>query len=239
MNIAVCDNNRNACNEILRLIRKDKPTAKIFTFTSAETLLDAPEDFSIYFLDIRGVSGLEIARNLRARQNLQGKPKSILIFITGYREYMAEAFDVNAFHYILKPIDTKKFSQVLARACHEVEESESRAEKYLLLKVGGVHKKFYLRNIFFIESNNKKVIVHTSDGNFEAAGKMDSLEVALSDCFYRCHRCYLVNLEKISAYTANTIQLTGGDEIFIAAKKYSAFVKTYLRYAKEGGGVNV
>lgn len=235
--IAVCDNDRGACNGVMQLIRRFKPAAKVFTFTSKESLLESGEDFAIYFLDIQGVSGIEIARVLRERQ--AGKFRSILIFVTGYRDYMEDAFDVNAFHYLLKPIDAKKFSQILERAWNEIEAAESQSEKYLLLKVDGVHKKFFLREIFFIESDNKRVILHTSNGIYSAAGKMDALEIALADYFYRCHRCYLVNLEKISAYSTDTIQLTNGENILIAAKKYPAFVKNYLRYAKDGGVVNV
>ncbi len=236
INIAICDNNRNACNDILQLIHKQKPSAKIFTFASKDTLLDAKEDFDMFFLDIKGVGGIEIAKILRERPN---SAKSILIFITGYSEFMSEAFDVNAFHYLLKPIDAKKFAQILDKAWAEIENAETQAEKYLLLKVDGVTKKFFLRDIFFIESANKKVILHTMTGNYSAAAKMDALEIALADYFYRCHRCYLVNLEKISAYTNDTIQLTNGENILIAGKKYPAFVKNYLRYAKSGGVVNV
>ncbi len=234
INIAICDNNRLICNDIFKLIIAQKPAANVFTFTSKETLLNAPEDFDIFFLDIKGIGGLEIAKTLRERRT-----KSILIFVTGYSEFMSEAFDVNAFHYLLKPIDAQKFSQVLSRACAEIENAETQAEKFLLLKVDGVNKKFFLRDIFYIESDNKKVTVHATTGNYSAAAKMDALEIALADYFYRCHRCYLVNLEKISAYANDTIQLTNGENILIAGRKYPAFVKIYLRYAKNGGVVNV
>lgn len=61
----------------------------------------------------------------------------------------------------------------------------------------------------------------------------------LGNAFYRCHRCYLVNMEKICAYSADTIQVVGGDELILAQKKYTDFVKRYMRYAKDGGIVNV
>ena len=61
------------------------------------------------------VSGMELARHIREREET-GRKRSIIIFVTGYREYMGEAFDVNAFHYLLKPLDEKKFAEVFARA---------------------------------------------------------------------------------------------------------------------------
>ena len=239
MNIAVCDNDKNICEDIVKLIRKQRPEVKIFSFTSGDELLKCKEEFSIIFLDIKGISGMNIARILRFRQEIQGSMKSILIFVTGYREYMEEAFDVHAFHYLLKPIDREKFTQVLECALKEAEAIENEAENYLLIKVIDTNKKIPLKDILFIESQNKKVVIHTSDKIYETYGKMDAFEIALGDLFYRCHRCYLVNLEKISAYQSDTIHLINGEKILLARKKYSDFVKTYLRYAIRGGIVNV
>ena len=82
-------------------------------------------------------------------------------------------------------------------------------------------------------------MVHTTEGIYEIQGKMDDFELAFGSSFYRCHRCYLVNLSKISSYRQNEIEIANGDKILLAYKKYSAFVKAYLSYAKRGGMVNV
>ena len=239
MNIAICDSEKNLCEDIAELIRKNNIDAKIFTFTTKEELLKSKTDFAIFFLDIKGIGGMEIAKILRRRQSILNQPKSILIFVTGYDEFMEQAFDVHAFHYLLKPIDTKKFSQVLNRAVDEVKNFQTQAEKFLLIKIGGMNKKIFLRDIFFVESNNKKIIFHTVEGNFEIYGKMSVLEVALDENFYRCHRCYIVNLAKISAYNSKSITLSNGEKILLSAKKYADFVKKFLHYAKNGGVINV
>ena len=239
MNIAICDSRLELCEDIANLIRQIKPDAKIFFFTSKEDLLKSRQDFAIFFLDIKGIGGLEIAKTLRLRQDFLQTPKSILIFVTGYDDFYSQAFDVQAFHYLLKPIDTKKFAQVFNRACLEAENFQSQSENFILLKVGNVNKKIFLRDIFFIESDNKKVIVHTAEEIFETYAKMSELEIALGENFYRCHRCYLVNLAKISAYTSDTIELQGGEKILLAGKKFSDFVKKFLRYAKGGGQIGL
>ena len=239
MNIAICDDNRSICADISNLIRRQINDAEIFIFDTKDALLNAKADFDIFLLDIKAVDGIEIAKIIRRREEIFNSKKSILIFVTGYREYAAEAFDVNAFHYLVKPIDAEKFSKVLSQAVAEIKNIESQAEKFLLVKVDGTFKKIYLRDILYIESRNKKVAVHTTLETFEVYGKMDAYEIALADNFFRCHRCYIVNLEKISAYSADEIELITGDKIFIAAKKYSDFVKNFLRYAQSGGLVNV
>lgn len=238
MNIAICDNDKKICQKIFDLIKKENLDAEIFIFNSKENLLKSKKNFSIYFLDIKGVDGLEIAKILRMRENFSGF-KSILIFITGYENFAIEAFDVHAFYYLLKPIDSKKFSQILNRAVNELKFFENISEKFLLAKIDGMNKKIFLKDIFYIESANKKVIVHTSDKNFEIYNKMDALEISLGENFFRCHRFFIVNFEKISAYDSENIELINGEKIFIAEKRYSDFVKKFLRYAKNGGVVNV
>ena len=237
--IAICDDNVKICAEISNLIRSQISDAKIFIFNSKNDLLQAKENFSIYILDIKAVDGIEIAKILRQRQEILNSPNFILIFVTGYSEFMFDAFDVHAFHYILKPIDAEKFSKILSQALTEIKNFETQAEKFLLVKVDGVNKKIFLQDILYIESQNKKVAIHTTTGIFETYGKMDACELTLGENFFRCHRCYLVNFAKISAYTSDTIQLCNGEKIFISAKKFQSFVKTFLRYAQDGGLVNV
>lgn len=241
MKIAVVDDDRAICEAITRLIKEQEPGAEVRQFLSGKEMLEAGENFAISFLDIamEEMSGLELAGKLRQEQEEQGITKSILIFITGYREYMEEAFDVNAFHYLVKPIDEEKFKEVFRRAWRAVFATEEQTRKYIIVKSSGIQQKIFLKDIYYIESSNKKVVYHTKDGRFETYGKMEELENELGNRFYRCHRCYLVNMEKITAYSADTIQVAGGDKLILAGKKYADFVKSYMRYAKSGGIVNV
>ena len=240
MRIAVCDDDRAIREELFRLIQKQVSEVDIVEYQSGEELINAKGNFDIYFLDIEmgKVSGMDIARRIREQEE-SGRRKSIIIFVTGYREYMEAAFDVNAFHYLIKPIDEAKFSEVFKRAWKEASVFEEQAKKYIIVKNSGTQQKLLLKNIYYIESGNKKVIFHTTDGTLEVYGKMEELENVLGNSFYRCHRCYLVNMEKISAYSADNIQVTNGDNLLLARKKYSDFIKTYMRYVKNGGIVNV
>ena len=87
-------------------------------FSSGEDLLNTTYHFDIIFLDIQmeGINGMETARRLRNQ-----KEEVILIFISGFKEYVFEAFDVSAFHYLLKPIEEIKFMEIFAKAVAELE----------------------------------------------------------------------------------------------------------------------
>lgn len=239
MNIAVCDNDRNIADDIARLVKRDAPSATVRIFASGEDFLRAREEFAVVFLDIRGIAGLSAARILRKRQEADKTAKTIVIFVTGYREYMEEAFDVNAFHYLLKPVDVKKFSAVFLRALKEAAFIEQREKDCIMLKTATERHKIFADEIFFVESSNKKVVVHTEAAVYETYGTMESFAERLPKYFFRCHRCYIVNFAKIAAYNADGIRLTNGGAILLSRKKYGDFVKAYMSYAKEGGIVNV
>ena len=241
MKIAVCDDNRAAREHIISLINEQIEGADITAFATGEEMLKSQEDFDISFLDMEmdEVSGMDVARHIRHDQEEKGSTKSIIIFVTGYNKYMNDAFDVSAFHYLMKPINEEKFRTVFERAIKELSAAEERTNRYILIKSSRTQQRVYLKDIYHIESANKKVIIHTTTGILENYGKMEEFEQMTGGSFYRCHRCYLVNMEKIASYTADTIQVTNGEKLILAQKKYIDFVKKYMKYAKNGGIVNV
>lgn len=241
MKIAVCDDDKAAREHIVSLIKEQVRDAEVVTFATGEEMLKGQNDFDISFLDVemKELSGMDTARHIRQEQEEKGSAKSILIFVTGYEKYMSDAFDVSAFHYLLKPIDEEKFHTVLERALKELSAAEERKKRYILVKNSGVQQKVYLKDIYYMESANKKVILHTRTGILEIYGKMEELEQMTGGIFYRCHRCYLVNMEKIISYNADTIKVVNGDKLILAQKKYNDFIRQYMKYAKDGGIVNV
>ena len=241
MKIAVCDDDRTTREQITSLIKEQEPDAEVITFEAGENMINSQDSFEISFLDVemKETSGIDVAKHMREEQEKRGKDKSIIIFVTGYREYMEDAFDVNAFHYLLKPIDEKKFNTVFNRALKEISVKAKQEGLSVIIKNNGMQKKVLLRDIYYIESSNKKVVFHTKDGKIDTYGRMDDWETELGNSFYRCHRGYLVNLEKITAYNVDTIDLINGDSLILAQKRYSDFIKAYMRYAKDGGIVNV
>lgn len=240
IHISVCDNEAAVREDIAGILNNCSKNIEITQFSTGEELLEAKNIFHIHIIDIEldNMSGIDVAKQIRLREKNK-RSKSIIIFVTGYREYMEDAFDVNAFHYLVKPIDEKKMSTVFKRALKEAFVRYNQEKQYVIVRYNGMQKKVLIKDIYYIESNNKKVVLHTKDGNIETYGKMDDWENELGDNFYRSHRCYLVNMEKITAYSVDTIDVVGGDSVIMARKKYPDFVKAYMLYAKDGGAVNV
>ena len=235
MRIAICDDEKNIRELIANKVVKQYPDAEIIFFQSGEELLLSDESIDILFLDIQmsGIDGMETARELRK------KDKSvILIFVTAVEEYVFQAFDVGAFNYIVKPIDDRKFSDVLHRAVDEwssqnINEKEPE-ERYVLINNSGVHTKVILDEIVYAEVFNRKVVIHKLDGEIEYYGKMSDLEALAGDSFFRPHRAYLINFKYVEKYDATTIYLERGT-VLMAKQNYPEFVKKYMKYIQKRG----
>lgn len=232
MNIAICDDEKAICRQIEKLVKTQEPDCDTVLFFSGEELLRADKIFDIIFLDIQmeGINGIETAKLLHHK-----KETSILIFITGIKEYVFDAFDVSAFHYLLKPVDSKKFSEVFARAAAEVKRKKGREEETFFIKSKGRNIILNRNHILYIESQNRMVNFHTTNEVLELYFDMRELEQRLGKGFYRCHRGYIVNMGYIAEYGKDSISLTNGETIYLSRRKYKEFVKTYMDYLRKGG----
>lgn len=230
MDIAVVDDEKVIREHLCELIEKQKPDSRIESYATGEELLAAGRSFDIIFLDIQmdGINGIETARSLRKRQE-----EIVLIFITGLKEYVFEALDLYAFQYLLKPVDEKKFAEVLERAAKEAGRKETK--KALFIKTRNLT--LDQADILYIESRGKKVEIHTvrENKNIQIYATMEELEGQLGEEFYRCHRAYIVNMAHITEYASDSIILTNGDRVYLAKKKYGEFVKAYMWYLQNGG----
>lgn len=230
MHIAVVDDETVICEQIKNLIQKARPDSRITVYTSGQSFLAAGKPFDLVYLDIQmeGMTGMEAAREFRKVQ-----PDAVLIFVTGAKGYALEAFDVSAFHYLLKPLEETKFIQVLEQAGAEAERRRSARKERIFLRAR--NKTVAQSDILYIESRGKKVDIHTLKETFTIYGSMNELEARLGGSFYRCHRGYLVNMAYITEYGPDRIKLTGGDEVYLTRKKHGEFVKAYMWYLQNGG----
>ena len=230
MQIAICDDEKNICELMEDKVRKQFPEADVTYYCSGDELLLSDKAVDILFLDIQmsGKNGMETARELRKKDK-----EIIIIFVTAAEEYVFQAFDVGAFHYIVKPIEDKKFTEILCRAVEEYDANFKNAlkqeEKYIMIHNGGVHIKVNIDDIVYAEVFNRKVVIHKLDETIEYYGKMSDLEMVAGENFFRPHRAYLINFKYVEKYDASTIYLEKGTAI-MSKQNYPEFVKKYMKY---------
>ena len=235
MDIAVVDDEKAIREHICGLVEEQQPGSRIEAYATGEELLASGKRFDIVFLDIQmeGMNGIEAARCLREKNANLGVEDTVLVFITGIRDYVFDALDLYAFQYLLKPIDEGKFAEVLERAVREAAKKKER--RVLFIKSRNLT--LDQSEILYIESRAKKVEIHTAGAAqaVEIYAAMDELEGQLGENFYRCHRAYIVNMDCIKEYDSESITLTNSDRVYLTKKKYGEFVKAYMWHLQNGG----
>lgn len=231
MRIVICDDDVRGRERIRTLLEKEFSQAQTREFDSGMKLLESVKEGyqpDIVLLDIamEGMDGMETARRLKETSD------AILIFVTGVKEQVFQAFDVGAFHYLMKPVDQDKMTDVLKRAAQEIERRQAPT-RFLLVKVEGSHRRIPVEDILYVENSGRKVILHMKTECLEYYERMNHLEEVLGEGFYRCHRGYLVALSAICGYDHDSITVGTGEKIYLAKQKYSEFVKRYCKFLKE------
>ena len=146
---------------------------------------------------------------------------------------MFQAFDVGAFHYLVKPFSKEKLKSVFQSAETQYKEraiQQENKEKYFFIRKGGERKKVKLADIVYAEVFNRKIVIHTIEGETEYYGKMSELEKQAGEDFFRAHRAYLVHMKYILQYNATMIYLENGEKALLAKQRYPEFVKQFLKY---------
>ncbi len=235
MRVAICDDERENCSRLKSLIKK-RHSCEVKCFYTGKQFLEAREHFDILILDIQmeEMSGIEVAKALRIKQE-----NTVLIFVTALKEYVSEAFDVAAFHYLLKPVPAEKFNRVFENACREVERQEAFNGEQLFFQTKSRSFTVRKKDILYVESSKRKVDIHALQERFTVYATMRHMEEQLGGDFYRCHRGYLVNMAYVKEYGTDGIRLKNGETVYMARDKYSDFAKAYKDYLGRGGIVQV
>ncbi|EGT3616078.1 response regulator transcription factor [Clostridium perfringens] len=196
-NIALCEDNslqreelKNNLSKILDEIGVDY---KIIAFENGEALLKSyPEKLDMLFLDIQmgNLTGMETARKVRDYDN-----KVEIIFITALWDYVQKGYEVRAFRYLIKPV---KFQELKEQVIACVENIIEKKDTYITIKDKGNMLKIRTEDILFLETFERKVIIHTISQEHIVKVSMNKLEKELENMgFFRCHTSYIVNLSKI------------------------------------------
>lgn len=155
-------------------------------------------EIDVVFLDINmpSIDGVSLAKLL-----LKLKNDIKIIFVTAYKEHALDAFEIKAFDYILKPYSEERIDKVILDLLDE--KKEKFEHKNVLVNKIAVHDEdrlriIFLNEIYFIEVLDKECIIHTKEKCYKSKLKLAKFEDILpKDRFYRCHRSYIVNLNKI------------------------------------------
>lgn len=234
--IAVCDDEMIECcnmaGKIKEILEEMKIPYIIRQFRSGGELLQAMESFDVVFLDIimQDLDGMKTAQIFREKAS-----DKILVFVSSSTEYVFEAYDVEAFQYLLKPVDDRKLKRVLQKAVLKI---NKRSQEFIIVSRERQKKKLLLDDIYYFEIQGRVVDAHGPEGIFTYYERIGELEEKLQDKgFFRCHKSYLVNLKYVDGYNRQEAILDNGEKIVIAKRRYEAFRQEVLKVMRENGGI--
>lgn len=211
-------------SQIMEWAGKQHLEVDIREFPSAESFLFAYEEekgFDMIFLDIEmdGMSGVELAKRIR------DVDKSIqIVFITGYMEYISEGYDVEALHYLLKPVRKDKLEGVLCRALERI----GMQEKALFLQSAGEMVRVPLYEIRFVEVQKNYVTIHGKE-DCSVKRTLREMQKELDGRFFQTHRSYIVNLGFVKKITKNDVVLKDGTVIPLSRGLYDKINQAFIR----------
>lgn len=229
LTIAICDDNEEQITALRRLLgewAESKPFALVIDeYVSAESFLfsypDKPCDLLLLDIEMRELNGMALAKKLRANGDMLP-----IVFVTGYPEYMNEGYEVEALHYLLKPVDKDKLFSVLDRYIRRRE-----PEKNILLKCvdGAVHTA--PESIIYCEAMGKRSHIKLSDGQTLVCDTgISGIREILTDEFVSCHRSYIVNLRYVRSIGKDGLTLDGGENIPVSRRLYKEINEKFIGY---------
>lgn len=217
--IAICDDLESDRDYLKDLLNKwainNSHLLNIDTFSSAESFLfhyEETKDYDILLLDIEMglMDGVSMAKKIR-----QDNDAVQIIFITGYSDYIAEGYEVNALHYLIKPVKEEKLFSVLERAIEKV----NKNDVVLNLETANGMVRVPIYQIRFAEVFGNYVTIHAYD-DVVVKMTLNELEKILDERFYRVGRSVIVNLNEVSRVTRTEIKLLDGTSIHLPRGAY-------------------
>ncbi len=229
--IAICDDEKHMSDHIRAMasdfFRKKNREIYFRIFLSGEELLSYDGQIDILFLDIqmKGMDGIETARKLRAF-----KFRGFLIFITVLKEMVFQSFEVQAYDYLVKPVEEKQFEKTMERLYASM---QNAGEDSLLVQKGYEGRIIREEEIVFCEVIDRKIYLNLTSGEVvDYYERIENLEMKLCSHFFRCHRSYLINLKHLKGYKNGTACMDNGKEVPIARLRSKEFSGVVLQYMK-------
>ena len=206
----------------------------------------------VCFLDVEmpGMTGLECARAIQDTD-----PHTIIIFATAHDDYMAQAFELYAFDYMVKPFKLERVMQTLERirkvtigreaVAHAVHSMIQATQSGVKMRAAS-GSRIMLRHkegvnfvsqtdILLVQRENRSTVLYATDGRrFETSESLGDVEERLDpEIFFRCHKSYIINLNVIDSITpygrwTYVVHLNGTDQdALITHEKYEELEKMF------------
>jgi len=226
MRIAICDDDALCCSELQAMMQayceaQAQQEIAYSIYDSAVMLLDAVQrtgDFDIYLLDIvmPGTDGILLGKQLREMGS-----SSRILYLTSSAEYAIEAYAVNAYNYLLKPIKKEAFFDAMDKVVASI---ASRREKTLIVKTAETSLRLSFDSILYAELNQRTVHYHLTSRKIVESLQIRTTfseavaKLAEDQRFVMCGASLIANLHHIQLVEKDALLFSDGSRVYIPRK---------------------
>lgn len=226
--IGICDDDQTFIDQLYRILYDimlpiSDWNSRIYHSGSEVIAAIINEDFdcNLLFTDIfmEDGNGLELAKYI-----YEQKVDTDLIFVSNSKDYVFECYHYHTFAYLLKPLTKSDVGNEIRRYMEEM----SLNTKCLNIPIRGANQKIPINTILYIESNKRKVTIHTRKADYDYYEKLDVMEnLLINEGFIRCHQSYLIPISRLESYNNdNSISLNGVSHSISVSRRYQPALKT-------------
>jgi DNA-binding LytR/AlgR family response regulator len=211
MNALIIDDNKIARTTMRQLAGKVADLVVVAECADAieafEKLRAQPVDLLLLDIEMPGMSGLELTRDL-------GGMRPLIIFVSSKKEYAADAFDLNVVDYLVKPVTTARFLQAIDKAREILESSKEevklKEDEFIFIRDSNIVRRLRLDNILYAEAMGDYVKLYTPERFYAIHTTLRAVEERLpASSFLRVHRSYLVAIDKIDTLDGGALVVNG------------------------------
>ncbi len=208
LRIGICDDSsdaRDALRFALEKILIEEAEEIVYEFSSGtgavRWLKNHPGEIDLLFLDVEmdGLNGMDAAGQIR-----EFNTELLLVFVTGFSDYVFDGYRVNALDYIVKPAAIDRLYDVMNRARKFFFQEKERI--YTLKNTDGLFR-FPIAGISYFYSDKRKVVLVYQGREYAFYGKLDAVETELSGNFVRIHQRFLINPKQVTHISTDCVSL--------------------------------
>lgn len=237
LRIGICDDSADARVALRAALeralerRRSGADTSFFEFSSGEGLLrwlcSHAGELDLVFLDIEmgELNGMETARRLR-----EADEGLLLVFVTGYTDYVFDGYSVGALGYLMKPPKPDQLDGVLDRAA---EARLREGDQAFLCRSGETLYRIPKKSILYFASDRRQVTCVSAARTYTFYGKLDDVERDVGESFVRVHQRYLVRTAAVERMEGSQV-FVGGEALPVSRACRSAALAALARTALEG-----